>query len=157
MVVISCSPRERQCPHSYHDRCITDPAFRGKNYTNCADLGYECDCDKVAIKFSFGPKLETAFKAKQQKRAARKRSRRQNKSRKNRKMSMGGRGNYQESKYQSLFYQNREYKIGDDVVISMPADQGGWGVARITGIHQKSDEQIPTFDVLWFWRATEVN
>lgn len=72
-------------------------------------------------------------------------------------MSMGGRENYQEIKYKSLFYQNREYKIGDDVVIAMKSQEGGWGVARITGIRHNSDEKMPEFDLFWFWRAAEVN
>lgn len=60
-----------------------------------------------------------------------------------------------ETQYKSLFYQDTKYEIGDDV-ISMTNNNGGWSVGRITRIYQKSDESMPNFDLIWFWKANKV-
>ena len=60
-------------------------------------------------------------------------------------------------RYESFTYNGTEYRVGDDIVITMPKDEGSWGVARIIKIyHDELADDIPLLRLLWFWRATEV-
>lgn len=59
--------------------------------------------------------------------------------------------------YESFTLNETQYSVGDDIVITMPKEEGSWGVARITKIyHDELADDIPLLRLLWFWRATEV-
>ena len=61
------------------------------------------------------------------------------------------------NQYESFVFNGTEYMVGDDIVITMPKEEGLWGVARITKIyHDPLADDIPLLRLLWFWRATEV-
>jgi len=150
-----------ECSHAYHDKCI-DEDFRGGHFETCDDLGQQCDSEAEATQFLFGKQTNVRLKDKgkqKQQCVASKRASRRSKNTKNKsnRQSIGRSRAFTQREYESCTFNHVEYKTGDDVVIDMVKEDGYWGVARITKIFKKDDETIPKFELIWFWRATEVH
>ena len=143
------------CPHAYHDRCL-EPEFRGRHYQTCTDLGYECNPNAPAVHFLFGKRIDSIITKSRKKKAFKKRSSRSSNKRKRRDSIICGPGAVTNKEYHSFIYNHVEYRKGDDVVVAMSDQEGGWGVARITKISQRDVDRIPLLHLIWFWRATEV-
>jgi len=138
------------CPLSYHDRCLPK-IHRHKQYTQCSDIGYECDHKTPPIHFRFGPLLYDVNGSSDTEPDSSKFHDDSSNEKQHRSCSPSS------QRYSSFIYNGVEYAVGDDIVITMPKDEGSWGVARITKIyHDELADDIPLLRLLWFWRATEL-
>lgn len=136
------------CPNSYHDRCLPK-IHRQKQYRQCADLGQRCDHKNPPIHFRFGPLKEGDSDNDNEPAKSPKLNS------KDLQRNSSGTGANQ---YESFVFNGTEYNVGDDIVITMPKEEGLWGVARITKIyHDPLADDIPLLRLLWFWRATELS
>jgi len=101
---------------------------------------------KNASNFQFGEQIEVDI-------PSTKASKRSTKGRKRRKLNSDSGS---KAEYGSFHYNDVQYHKGDDVVVAMPDQEGGWAVARITKISAVKKGTEPLIEVIWFWRATEL-